>query len=186
MNKHEQRSSLLESLGLASISKDDVVRARWNPATGEQMSTTEFLEMVRFSNLEEHERTGFYMLEVEGRLPSIWSSTDMSRYVVDGYVDVVGFDEETLDPIPEQGFSGAELRKARQGLANRDGPLCQGCGIHGEDMPVGQSFHVDHKLPIARGGTDAFSNLQLLCPPCNQSKGAKTMQQWMKFKGRLR
>jgi 5-methylcytosine-specific restriction endonuclease McrA len=33
--------------------------------------------------------------------------------------------------------------------------------------------HVDHVLPLAIGGTNDRRNLQLLCPTCNRSKGAK-------------
>lgn len=31
--------------------------------------------------------------------------------------------------------------------------------------------HVDHKTPLALGGTEDDSNLQYLCAPCNQAKG---------------
>ena len=40
-------------------------------------------------------------------------------------------------------------------------------------------FEVDHFLPIALGGTSWPSNLQLLCMPCNRSKGAKHPIEWM-------
>lgn len=35
------------------------------------------------------------------------------------------------------------------------------------------SFHVDHKTPISKGGSNWPSNLQLLCPLCNRKKGSK-------------
>ena len=34
-------------------------------------------------------------------------------------------------------------------------------------------YHVDHVVPIARGGTNDVKNLQLLCPKCNLRKGAR-------------
>lgn len=40
-------------------------------------------------------------------------------------------------------------------------------------------YHLDHILPIALGGSNWPSNLQLLCPPCNMSKGAKHPDVWM-------
>ncbi len=51
---------------------------------------------------------------------------------------------------------------------------CKGCNMH---FPF-KIFQVDHILPESRGGTDHLENLQLLCPPCNLSKGNKTMAEW--------
>lgn len=36
-----------------------------------------------------------------------------------------------------------------------------------------REFHVDHVFPLALGGSNDDSNIQLLCPPCNRKKGAK-------------
>lgn len=46
--------------------------------------------------------------------------------------------------------------------------LCIGCG---ENIEV--SYWIDHKKPIAKGGDHSPANLQLLCAPCNMSKGAR-------------
>lgn len=35
-------------------------------------------------------------------------------------------------------------------------------------------FHVDHKTPVARKGSNETSNLQLICGPCNTRKGDMT------------
>ena len=48
------------------------------------------------------------------------------------------------------------------------GPFCQGCGAdYGFDTRV---LEVDHINPRSQGGTDAYDNLTLLCPPCNKEK----------------
>ena len=48
------------------------------------------------------------------------------------------------------------------------GPFCQGCGAdYGFDTRV---LEVDHINPRSQGGTDAYENLTLLCPPCNKEK----------------
>ena len=48
------------------------------------------------------------------------------------------------------------------------GPFCQGCGADYQfDTRV---LEVDHINPRSQGGTDAYENLTLLCPPCNKEK----------------
>ncbi len=48
------------------------------------------------------------------------------------------------------------------------GPYCQGCGrYYGFDTRV---LEVDHIRPKSDGGSDAYDNLTLLCPPCNREK----------------
>ena len=48
------------------------------------------------------------------------------------------------------------------------GPFCQGCGFDfGFDTRI---LEVDHINPRSQGGTDAYDNLTLLCPPCNREK----------------
>jgi hypothetical protein len=36
-----------------------------------------------------------------------------------------------------------------------------------------EELTVDHIRPVSKGGTDDFSNLQILCKKCNSKKGAK-------------
>lgn len=45
--------------------------------------------------------------------------------------------------------------------------------------------HLDHIIPLALGGENTDDNVQLLCPPCNMSKGAKHPIDYMQSKGFL-
>lgn len=44
---------------------------------------------------------------------------------------------------------------------------CQYCG------DTQGPFHVDHCIPLRKGGPDALTNLQVLCEQCNLKKGSK-------------
>ena len=48
------------------------------------------------------------------------------------------------------------------------GPFCQGCGRDYTFDP--RVLEVDHIRPKSDGGSDAYDNLTLLCPPCNKEK----------------
>jgi hypothetical protein len=43
-------------------------------------------------------------------------------------------------------------------------------------------YHIEHRAPLSRGGSNHPSNLVLSCPTCNLSKGAKFPHEWI---GRL-
>jgi len=51
-------------------------------------------------------------------------------------------------------------------------------------MTILDKYHVDHKLPVSRGGTNNPSNLQLTCPRCNILKGAMTHDEFLVSKKR--
>ncbi len=46
-------------------------------------------------------------------------------------------------------------------------------------------YEVDHTLPVILGGSSNPANLQLLCIPCNRSKGGLDPMLWAKRNGRL-
>lgn len=58
-------------------------------------------------------------------------------------------------------------RGLRHEVFKRDNYTCVECGARKED---GATLHVDHKIPVSKGGTDELSNLQTLCSDCNLNK----------------
>ena len=60
---------------------------------------------------------------------------------------------------------------ARADLYRQQDGLCNGC-----KYPNPMAYlDVDHIVPRAKGGKDAFGNLQLLCGKCNSKKGTDSM-----------
>lgn len=43
-------------------------------------------------------------------------------------------------------------------------------------------YHVDHVIPLTKGGTNWPDNLQLLCPTCNRSKGNKLPHEFIEYR----
>lgn len=43
---------------------------------------------------------------------------------------------------------------------------------------VGDDYHVDHLIPLARGGTNDARNIVISCPKCNMSKHDKLPHEW--------
>jgi 5-methylcytosine-specific restriction endonuclease McrA len=58
----------------------------------------------------------------------------------------------------------------RRDVWERDDGLCIYCG---DDLDP-QNWHVDHVIPIARGGSNLLSNVCASCPSCNLQKGVRT------------
>lgn len=52
--------------------------------------------------------------------------------------------------------------------------VCFYCGTDCEGL-----FHVDHFIPLARGGAHVLTNLRIACAPCNLRKNAKMPDEFM-------
>ena len=59
--------------------------------------------------------------------------------------------------------------KLRYDVLKRDNYRCVVCGASASDGVT--QLHVDHIIPIAKGGKTEMSNLQTLCQRCNLGKG---------------
>lgn len=62
----------------------------------------------------------------------------------------------------------------------RDGWRCQLCGKKTDKRrktPSKSAPTLDHIIPVSKGGSHTYDNVQLLCFECNCSKGAKDMKE---------
>lgn len=58
-------------------------------------------------------------------------------------------------------------KKLRFKILERDGFCCVYCGAKPPDCVL----HVDHKIPVSKGGNNDESNLVAACSDCNSGKG---------------
>lgn len=89
---------------------------------------------------------------------------------------------------------GSQTRRAREknavgklsaGLFSRLMVLQKGlCACCRDDLNAATP-HLDHIIPLAAGGTNQDENIQLLCKPCNLSKGKKDPVTFMQERGFL-
>lgn len=69
------------------------------------------------------------------------------------------------EALPERPRRAPIPQDVRRAVFDRDGGCCVECGATFD-------LQYDHVIPVALGGASTAENLQLLCAPCNQRKGA--------------
>ena len=74
------------------------------------------------------------------------------------------------------GAGGSHTAEQLTDLRQEQQDLCVYCW-----GPLGESPHVDHMIPLARGGSDSIDNLVWACAPCNLKKHAKTAEEFLKL-----
>jgi len=97
--------------------------------------------------------------------------------------ELVKFDTQALIN-PE--ISGTEYQRGelagfevKEYLLQKWGHKCVYCGA--DNVPL----EIDHIYPKSKGGSNRVSNLTLACHPCNQAKGNKLLEQFLKTKPEL-
>lgn len=78
----------------------------------------------------------------------------------------------------KQGAKGSNVFFNEKAQLKRQKGCCAYCG---EKMT---KYHIEHVIPLSRGGSDHPDNKVLACPSCNLSKGNKLPHEWSKG-GRL-
>lgn len=74
------------------------------------------------------------------------------------------------------------LHTAADVLALMAAQKCK-CAVCRTDIT--KAYHVDHNMPLVLGGSNDKTNIQLLCPSCNTSKGGKHPVEFMQQRGYL-
>lgn len=85
-------------------------------------------------------------------------------------------DNAQVPPPQRAAIPECERREIRLGLRyavlKRDRFRCVVCG-RSPATHVGILLHIDHIVPVAKGGMTVFDNLRSLCQDCNLGKGSK-------------
>lgn len=102
------------------------------------------------------------------------------------YSKTAKYDYSAFAPIFEEAKNLIEKKKSRKykikkerakltdslryDILKRDGFRCQICGATADD---GVKLHIDHILPVSKGGLTVTNNLRVLCDKCNLGKSDK-------------
>jgi 5-methylcytosine-specific restriction endonuclease McrA len=68
---------------------------------------------------------------------------------------------------------GSHTSEEVQQMLEDQGRLCAYC-----ESPLNGHYHVDHMLPLSRGGRNDWTNLAVTCRICNLSKGSVTAEEF--------
>ncbi len=79
--------------------------------------------------------------------------------------------ECTLNQYHNKNQRKLMTKTLRNKIMKTDNYTCQKCGKY---MPDEIGLHIDHIIPISKGGKTVESNLQVLCSKCNGHKSNRT------------
>jgi hypothetical protein len=142
---------------------------------------------ARFNNRVKSKRTGWIAPSLRHRLETIVSWVDKFRRLapITGLAyEKVKFDTQLMEnpSIEGVGYQQGDLFECEiyEFLLERDGRICVYCDA------TGVGFEKDHVRPRAHGGSNRPGNLVLSCRPCNQEKGERGVEDFLKnSNGRL-
>jgi hypothetical protein len=103
-----------------------------------------------------------YLAEIPAQPPSWWDKTMAERRESNERL-LAAMQIAEREPNYERRQIPSEVRIE---VWQRDGARCKKCGSR-------ERLHLDHIIPVSKGGSDAAQNLELLCQRCNLAKGAR-------------
>ena len=140
---------------------------------------------IRRERLKEYHATPEHKERKKGYAKHVWNKKDVARRQL--YMERPEVRERERQRIhrrravrlaqTEMGWVSPDIRTR---LYAAQGGKCAFC-----TKPLGGVYDLDHVVPLARGGLHDDANLQILCPYCNRSKGAKDPVEWAQSKGKL-
>lgn len=152
--------------------KNPTYMKKWNEKNKERISIK--LKEWRSNNLEKCKKLSKeYYKENKERLRPLrkkWRQNNKSK------IKLYAAKKNSIRRSADGKFCIGDILK----LYNYQKMKCAGCLSCIKDK-----YHVDHIIPLARGGTNWPENIQLLCPSCNMQKHAKDPIDWAQENGRL-
>lgn len=125
--------------------------------TVEVSSDTPWVVHLRAAVEALREEEGDYAAEIVAALAHQWAH--------DAYAERTA--REFHPPVAPRPNSRVPFKASeRTAILERDAYRCVLCGSH-------RKLHVDHIIPVCKGGTNDRANLRTLCSRCNIAKGGK-------------
>ena len=118
------------------------------------------------------------IVKVKLRYVSKKGQVDVNKTGTFGFIEVIRIIDSVstafMDKVTRQRLIAGERAvitdSLRYDVLRRDGFRCVLCGMSAKD---GAILHVDHIVPVSKGGKSTMNNLRTLCEKCNMGKSNK-------------
>jgi HNH endonuclease len=101
----------------------------------------------------------------------VFHDRELCGYIAELILEI-GIDGTTEDEEPSQWCARSAIPAwAKKAVIARDRGKCSQCGSD-VVLELEDDSHIDHIVPLSRGGCNDLVNLQLLCGPCNLTKAS--------------
>ena len=150
---------------LASLLSEDLNAPWWNIIVTAAFPVSFGIVIIFY--YPDYWKLGLFVLVV-----SIVAGSIIERYFLkkkNKEIELHEFEEQNLqdiDIIQKPIRRRTIPQKVKDQVWNRDGGKCVECGSN-------EKIEFDHIIPISKGGSNTYRNLQILCEKCNRSKSDK-------------
>lgn len=120
------------------------------------------------------------------RLAAAAAGVSLSMAATDAGLEFLARSVRRVQRARTHGLASSAKRRARLSEATvelvsrssviaRDGKVCYLCLRPVDDANI----HLDHVIPLSRGGAHTMGNLRVACAPCNLAKGSLTADEFL-------